>query len=118
MSRSWSSTPGSTAPGRSRATTPSPSATAAIGTPAIAATQKGIDLALVGNYTGSASRRSIDDTMAVVASGNSGIDGKDLKTLRGKRMSQVGELPGDGRGGVVVVGRAVAGVDVLVEPYV
>ncbi|MFB7114197.1 ABC transporter substrate-binding protein [Streptomyces sp. NPDC056190] len=57
-----------------------------VGTPAIAATQKGIDLALVGNYTGSASRRSIDDTMAVVASGNSGIDGKDLKTLRGKRI--------------------------------
>ena len=39
------------------------------------------DLVLVGNYTGSASRRSIDDTMAVVAKGDSGVDGKDLKTL-------------------------------------
>jgi sulfonate transport system substrate-binding protein len=57
-----------------------------VGTPAIAAAQKGIDLALVGNYTGSASRRSIDDTMAVVAKGSSGIDGKDLKTLKGKKI--------------------------------
>ncbi|TDD34146.1 transporter substrate-binding domain-containing protein [Actinomadura sp. KC06] len=57
-----------------------------VGTPAIAATQKGLDLVLVGNYTGSASRRSIDDTMAVVAKGDSGVDAKDLKTLRGKRV--------------------------------
>ncbi|MGW1091368.1 ABC transporter substrate-binding protein [Streptomyces sp. NPDC002596] len=57
-----------------------------VGTPAIAAAQKGIDLALVGNYTGSASRRSIDDTMAVVASGKSRVDGRDLTTLRGKRV--------------------------------
>ncbi|WP_242902432.1 ABC transporter substrate-binding protein [Actinomadura terrae] len=57
-----------------------------VGTPAIAAAQKGLDLVLVGNYTGSASRLSIDDTMAVVASGKSGVDGKNLTTLRGKRI--------------------------------
>ncbi|TMR05660.1 ABC transporter substrate-binding protein [Actinomadura soli] len=57
-----------------------------VGTPAIAASQKGLDLVLVGNYTGSASRRSIDDTMAVVAKGDSGIDGKNLTTLRGRRI--------------------------------
>ncbi|WUI04145.1 ABC transporter substrate-binding protein [Spirillospora sp. NBC_00431] len=57
-----------------------------VGTPAIAASQKGIDLTLVGNYTGSASKRSIDDTMAVITTGKSGVDGKNLKTLRGKRV--------------------------------
>ncbi|MFJ8933172.1 ABC transporter substrate-binding protein [Streptomyces sp. NPDC102364] len=57
-----------------------------VGTPAIAAAQKGIDLSLVGNYTGSSSRKSIDETMAVVAAAKSGVDGKDLKTLRGKKI--------------------------------
>lgn len=57
-----------------------------VGTPAIAAAQKGVDLVLVGNYTGSASKLSIDDTMAVVAAGSAGIDGEDLTTLRGKRI--------------------------------
>lgn len=57
-----------------------------VGTPAIAAAQKGVDLVLVGNYSGSASRRSVDDTMAVVASGSAGIDGQNLSTLRGKRI--------------------------------
>lgn len=57
-----------------------------VGTPAIAAAQKGVDLVLVGNYSGSASQRSIDDTMGVVASGSAGVTGSDLKTLRGKRI--------------------------------
>ncbi|MBT2212281.1 MULTISPECIES: ABC transporter substrate-binding protein [Actinomadura] len=57
-----------------------------VGTPAIAAAQKGLDLVLVGNYTGAASRLSIDDTMAVVASAKSGVDGGNLTTLRGKRI--------------------------------
>ncbi len=57
-----------------------------VGTPTIAAAQKGIDLTLVGNYTGSASRKSIDETMAVVAAGDSGVDGDDLGTLRGKKI--------------------------------
>ncbi|RII17760.1 putative aliphatic sulfonates-binding protein precursor [Streptomyces sp. YIM 130001] len=57
-----------------------------VGTPAIAAAQKGIDLTLVGNYTGSSTQRSIDETMAVVAGPGAGVDGKDLKTLKGKRI--------------------------------
>ncbi|WP_419992901.1 ABC transporter substrate-binding protein [Streptomyces boninensis] len=57
-----------------------------VGTPAIAAAQKGIDLALVGNYTGSSSQQSIDETMAVVAAAKSGVDGKDLKSLKGKKI--------------------------------
>lgn len=57
-----------------------------VGTPAIGAAQRGLDLVLLGNYSGSASRRSIDQTMAVVARPDSGIDGGDLATLRGKRI--------------------------------
>lgn len=57
-----------------------------VGTPAIAAAQKGIDLVLVGNYTGSASQRSIDETMAMVGGADSGVKANDLTTLRGKRV--------------------------------
>lgn len=57
-----------------------------VGTPAIAAAQKGLDLVLVGNYTGAASRRSIDETMAVVARTSAGVSAKDLRSLRGKRI--------------------------------
>jgi sulfonate transport system substrate-binding protein len=57
-----------------------------VGTPAIGAAQRGLDLVLLGNYSGSASRRAIDDTMAVVARPGSGINGADLATLRGKRI--------------------------------
>ncbi len=57
-----------------------------VGTPAIGAAQRGLDLVLLGNYSGSASQRSIDQTMAVVARPDSGIDGDDLATLRGKRI--------------------------------
>jgi ABC-type nitrate/sulfonate/bicarbonate transport system substrate-binding protein len=57
-----------------------------VGTPAIGAAQRGLDLVLLGNYSGSASKRAVDDTMAVVARPGSGIDGDDLATLRGKRI--------------------------------
>ena len=57
-----------------------------VGTPAIGAAQRGLDLVLLGNYSGSASRRAVDDTMAVVARPDSGISGGDLTTLRGKRI--------------------------------
>jgi sulfonate transport system substrate-binding protein len=57
-----------------------------VGTPAIGAAQRGLDLVLLGNYSGSASKRAIDDTMAVVARPGSGISGADLTTLRGKRI--------------------------------
>nr|WP_042191011.1 ABC transporter substrate-binding protein [Kibdelosporangium sp. MJ126-NF4]CEL19780.1 Alkanesulfonates-binding protein [Kibdelosporangium sp. MJ126-NF4]CTQ97005.1 Alkanesulfonates-binding protein [Kibdelosporangium sp. MJ126-NF4] len=56
-----------------------------VGTPVLAAVQKGLDVVLVGNYTGSASVRSIDETMAVVAAPRSGVT-SDLSTLRGKRI--------------------------------
>src|SRR5918995_2477988 len=55
-----------------------------VGTPAIGAVQRGLDLVLLGNYSGSASKRAVDDTMAVVARPGSGIDGDDLATLPGK----------------------------------
>jgi sulfonate transport system substrate-binding protein len=57
-----------------------------VGTPAIGAVQRGLDLVLLGNYSGSASQRAIDDTMAVVARPDSGISGTDLTSLRGKRI--------------------------------
>jgi ABC-type nitrate/sulfonate/bicarbonate transport system substrate-binding protein len=57
-----------------------------VGTPAIGAAQRGLDIVLLGNYSGSASKRAIDDTMAVVARPGSGISGADLTTLRGKRV--------------------------------
>ena len=57
-----------------------------VGTPAIGAAQRGLDIVLLGNYSGSASKRAIDDTMAVVARPGSGISAADLTTLRGKRV--------------------------------
>jgi sulfonate transport system substrate-binding protein len=57
-----------------------------VGTPAIGAAQRGLDLVLLGNYSGSATKRAVDDTMAVVARPGSGISGDDLATLRGKRI--------------------------------
>jgi ABC-type nitrate/sulfonate/bicarbonate transport system substrate-binding protein len=57
-----------------------------VGTPAIGAAQRGLDLVLLGNYSGSASRRAVDDTMAVVGRPDSGISGDDLTTLRGSRI--------------------------------
>lgn len=57
-----------------------------VGTPAIGAAQKGLDIVLLGNYTGSSTRRSVDETMALVAKPESGISSADLGTLRGKRV--------------------------------
>lgn len=57
-----------------------------VGTPVISAAQKGDDLVLLGNYTGSASQGNIDETMGVVAKNGSGVSGKDLSTLEGKRI--------------------------------
>ncbi|WP_298322412.1 NrtA/SsuA/CpmA family ABC transporter substrate-binding protein [Haloactinopolyspora sp.] len=57
-----------------------------VGTPMISAAQKGDDLVLLGNYTGSASQGNIDETMGVVAKASSGVSGTDLSTLAGKRI--------------------------------
>ncbi|MBE3000997.1 ABC transporter substrate-binding protein [Nocardiopsis sp. HNM0947] len=52
-----------------------------VGVPALAAAEEGVDLALVGNYTGSASQRSIDETAAIVAADGVEVDPEDLGTL-------------------------------------
>jgi sulfonate transport system substrate-binding protein len=57
-----------------------------VGTPAIGAAQRGLDIVLLGNYSGSATRRAVDDTMAVVTRPDSGISSADLATVRGKRV--------------------------------
>ncbi len=57
-----------------------------VGVPALAAVSEGVELAFVGNYSGSSTQRSIDETMAVVASEDSGIDPEDLSTLEGTRI--------------------------------
>lgn len=58
-----------------------------VGVPAIGAILKGMDLVLLGNYTGSSVYRGIDETMAMIARKDSGIDGKDLTTLKGKKIA-------------------------------
>jgi sulfonate transport system substrate-binding protein len=56
------------------------------GTPTIGAILEGMDLVYLGNYTGSSTQLGIDQTMALVAAPDSGIDGDDLSTLQGKRI--------------------------------
>ncbi len=57
-----------------------------VGTPAIGAAQQGMDLALLGNYTGSATQRSIDETMAVVTASDTEIDVDKPASIRGTRF--------------------------------
>ncbi|WP_222851253.1 ABC transporter substrate-binding protein [Phytoactinopolyspora mesophila] len=57
-----------------------------VGTPSIGAVLEGMDLVYLGNYSGSSSQLGIDETMAMVASSESGIDPDDLSTLAGKRI--------------------------------
>lgn len=56
------------------------------GTPTIGAVLGGMDLVYLGNYTGSSTRLGIDETMALVAHVDSGIDPDDLTTLEGQRV--------------------------------
>jgi sulfonate transport system substrate-binding protein len=56
------------------------------GTPTIGAILEGMDLVYLGNYSGSATQLGIDETMALVAAPDSGIDQSDLSTLEGKRI--------------------------------
>jgi sulfonate transport system substrate-binding protein len=56
------------------------------GVPAIGAILKGMDLVMLGNYTGSSTQAGIDETMAMVAREGSGIDPNDLTTLVGKKV--------------------------------
>ncbi|MBI3456499.1 MAG: ABC transporter substrate-binding protein [Candidatus Rokubacteria bacterium] len=58
-----------------------------VGVPMIGAVLRGMDLVILGNYTGSASRLGSDATMALVAREGSGIPKGNLKDLRGKRIA-------------------------------
>lgn len=57
-----------------------------VGVPSFGAVLQGMDLVYLGNYSGSSSQLGIDETMAIVASANSGIEPDDLSTLAGKRL--------------------------------
>lgn len=57
-----------------------------VGVPSFGAILAGMDLVYLGNYSGSSTQLGIDETMAVVASADSGIDPNDLSTLAGKRL--------------------------------
>jgi sulfonate transport system substrate-binding protein len=58
-----------------------------VGVPAIGAILRGMDLVMLGNYTGSSTQLGIDETMAMVAREGSDIDSSDLaNTLQGKTL--------------------------------
>jgi ABC-type nitrate/sulfonate/bicarbonate transport system substrate-binding protein len=60
---------------------------AQVGVPMIGAVLRGMDLVILGNYTGSAARLGSDTTMALVAREGSGIATGNLASLRGKRIA-------------------------------
>ena len=61
--------------------------TVQVGVPMIGAVLRGMDLVALGNYSGSANKLGADATMALIASGSSGIVKGDLKTLKGKKIA-------------------------------
>ena len=58
-----------------------------VGVPMIGAVIRGMDLVILGNYTGSAARLGSDATTALVAREGSGIKPGDLQSLKGKRLA-------------------------------
>jgi ABC-type nitrate/sulfonate/bicarbonate transport system substrate-binding protein len=58
-----------------------------VGVPMIGAVIRGMDLVALGNYSGNATKLGSDATMALVASGSSGIVRGDLKSLKGKKIA-------------------------------
>lgn len=54
-----------------------------VGVPGVVAIHNNVDLVAVGNYSGSSVQRSVDDTLALIAAQDSGIDPEDLSTLEG-----------------------------------
>lgn len=58
-----------------------------VGVPMIGAVARGMDLVALANYSGNATTRGSDATMALVARGDSGIGRGDLGSLRGKRIA-------------------------------
>lgn len=57
-----------------------------VGTPSFGAILGGMDVVYLGNYSGSAAQKGIDETIAVVAHADSGIDPDDLSTVEGTRI--------------------------------
>ena len=58
-----------------------------VGVPMIGAVIRGMDLVILGNYTGSAAHLGSDATTALVAREGSGIKAGDLQSLKGKRIA-------------------------------
>ena len=58
-----------------------------VGVPMIGAVVRGMDLVALGNYSGNATKAGSDATMALIASGSSGIVKGELKTLKGKKIA-------------------------------
>jgi sulfonate transport system substrate-binding protein len=58
-----------------------------VGVPMIGAVVRGMDLVALGNYSGNATRRGSDATMALVARGDSGIQKGNLASLKGKKIA-------------------------------
>lgn len=58
-----------------------------VGVPMIGAVARGMDLVALANYSGNATTRGSDATMALVARGDAGIGRGDLASLRGKRIA-------------------------------
>ena len=58
-----------------------------VGVPMIGAVLRGMDLVALGNYSGNPAKLGSDATMALIASGSSGIVKGDLKSLKGKKIA-------------------------------
>lgn len=58
-----------------------------VGVPMIGAVVRGMDLVALANYSGKATARGSDATMALVARGDSGITKGNLASLKGKRIA-------------------------------
>ncbi|QCI67397.1 ABC transporter substrate-binding protein [Phreatobacter stygius] len=58
-----------------------------VGVPMIGAVLRGMDLVALGNYSGNATRRGSDATMALIARADSGIDKGNLSSLKGKKIA-------------------------------
>ncbi len=58
-----------------------------VGVPMIGAVVRGMDLVALGNYSGNATARGSDATMALIARSDAGIAKGDLATLKGKRIA-------------------------------
>lgn len=63
------------------------SAIVQVGVPMIGAVVRGMDLVALANYSGKATARGSDATMALIARGDSGITKGNLASLRGKRIA-------------------------------